>query len=131
MAQGTHDEAAVAAATAVLDAFMSALNRRDEAGVNDAFNFPHIRIASGKVAIFENRGDYDLATFLARAGDGWHHSAWDERSVIQSGPDKVHFAVAFSRYTADGRKLGSFPSVWIVTHDDGHWGVQARSSFAV
>lgn len=123
-------DAAVAAATAVLDAFMDALNRGDEAGVNDAFNFPHVRIASGRVAIFETRGSYGLDTFRARAGDDWHHSAWDERSVIQSGPDKVHFAVVFSRYTADGRRLGRFPSVWIVTCVDGHWGVQARSSFA-
>ncbi|MFN4089524.1 MAG: hypothetical protein ACK4QW_10855 [Alphaproteobacteria bacterium] len=124
------NDTAVAAAMAALDAFMAALNRGDEAGVNDAFNFPHVRIASGRVAIFERRGDYRLDTFRARAGEGWHHSAWDERTVVQSGPDKVHFAVVFSRYAADGRRLGRFPSVWIVTCVDGHWGVQARSSFA-
>ena len=36
-------------ALAVLDAFMAALNRGDEAGINATFHFPHVRLASGKV----------------------------------------------------------------------------------
>ena len=121
----------VAAAMAALDAFMAALNRRDEAGVNGALNFPHVRLASGRVAVWEARGSYRVDDFLARAGDGWHESRWDERTVIHAGADKVHLAVQFSRWRADGTRIGAFRSVWIVTRLDGHWGVQARSSFAV
>ena len=120
----------VAGALDALDRFMDALNRRDEAGVNEAFNFPHVRIASGRVAIFENRGDYKLEGFMARTDSGWASSVWEEREVIHAGEDKVHFAVRFTRLDRDGRALGSYPSVWIVTRVDGHWGVQARSSFA-
>ena len=124
------NEQSVAAAMAVLDRFMDALNRRDEQGVNDAFNFPHVRVASGKVAIFEKRGDYGLGGFMARTDQGWAKSVWAERAVIHAGEDKVHLAVRFTRLDGAGRELGSYPSVWVVTRVDGHWGVQARSSFA-
>lgn len=49
-------------------------NARNEAGVNNAFNFPHVRFAIGAVAIFEKRGDYIPAGFDRRARS-WHRSA--------------------------------------------------------
>ena len=67
---------------------------------------------------------------MARTDAGWARSVWEERDVIHAGEDKVHLAVRFTRLDRDGRALGSYPSVWIVTRVDGHWGVQARSSFA-
>lgn len=121
---------AVAAGMTTLDAFLEALNRRDDAGLNAAFNFPHVRIASGRVVTFPNRGDYTFEGFAARAGDGWNETRWDDRTVIHAHPDKVHFAVQFSRWRADGSLIGRYQSIWIVTNQDGHWGVQARSSFA-
>jgi len=60
----------------------------------------------------------------------WHHSKWESMTVLQSGADKVHFAVTFVRYNENNREIGKFPSLYIVTLKDGHWGVQARSSFA-
>ena len=118
------------AAMAVLDRFMVALNRWDEAALNATLNFPHVRLASGRVTTWEGPGSYRIADFLGRAGDGWHESRWDERTVIHAGPDKVHLAVQFSRWRADGSLLGRYRSLWIVTLVDGKWGVQARSSFA-
>jgi hypothetical protein len=59
-------------AMAVLDAYMAGINRGDEAAVNAACNFPHVRLAGGKVVVWPNH----------------------------------------------------------VTCQDGHWGIQARSSFA-
>jgi hypothetical protein len=76
-------------ALGVLDAFMAALNRGDEAGVNASYNFPHVRLASGKVAVWNKRGDYRLDDFRARAGEGWAESRWDERAPIHVGPAKV------------------------------------------
>lgn len=115
---------------AALDRFMAALNARDEAALNDALNFPHVRLASGRVTMWNAPGSYQIADFLARAGDGWHESRWDERTVIDASPDKVHLAVQFSRWRADGTLIGRYRSIWIVTRVDGKWGVQARSSFA-
>ncbi len=54
----------------------------------------------------------------------------DYRRAVQSCGDKVHFAVQFTRYRADGSVIGHYPSMWIVTLRDGRWGVEARSSFA-
>ncbi|MBM3621155.1 MAG: hypothetical protein FJX20_10740 [Alphaproteobacteria bacterium] len=124
------DSEAIDAAMATLDAFMAALNARDEAGVNRAFNFPHVRLASGTVTVWERAGDYRLDAFVARAGDGWRESRWDERRVIHAFADKVHLAVQFSRWRGDGTLIGRYPSVWVVTRQAGKWGVQARSSFA-
>lgn len=119
-----------AAALAALDAFMAALNRGDEAGLNETLHFPHVRLASGRVTVWDTPGSYRIADFLGRAGEGWHASRWDERTVIHAGPDKVHLAVRFSRWRADGSLIGRYRSIYIVTLIDGHWGVQARSSFA-
>ena len=118
------------AAMAALDGFMAALNARDEAALNAALNFPHVRLASGRVTTWETPGSYKIADFLGRAGDGWHESRWDERTVIHATDDKVHFAVQFSRWRADGSLIGRYKSLWIVTLVAGKWGVQARSSFA-
>jgi len=60
----------------------------------------------------------------------WDHSAWERREVIHAGPDKVHFDTRFSRYRADGSVIGGFDSIYVVTCENGHWGVKCRSSFA-
>ncbi len=105
---------AEASARTALDAFMTAFNARDLEAWRASLHWPHVRIASGAVKVWEQPADYtfDFDAF-AKASGGWHHSAWEDLRVIQSSPDKVHFAVRFTRFGADG-----------------HWGVQARSSFA-
>ena len=120
----------LAEAMRVMDAYIDGLNRGDEPAVNDACNFPHVRLAGGKVVVWQNHGDYKLGDFVARAGDGWARSQWDERTPIHVGSDKVHLKVAFSRFRADGSLLGRFETIYIVTLQAGHWGIQARSSFA-
>jgi hypothetical protein len=121
---------ALTSALGALDDYMAALNQGDEAGVNAACNFPHVRLAGGKVVVWQKHGDYKLADFLARAGDGWAESKWDERTPIHVGDKKVHLKVRFSRWRRDGSLLGRFETIYIVTNQDGHWGIQARSSFA-
>lgn len=117
-------------ALGALDDYMAGLNRGDEAAVNDACNFPHVRLAGGKVVVWNHHGDYKLGDFVARAGDGWARSQWDERTPIHVGADKVHLKVKFSRFRADGSVIGRFETIYIVTFQAGHWGIQARSSFA-
>jgi hypothetical protein len=98
-------------------------------------HYPHVRIAGGKVRVW-NSAEELAAEVSQRVRDeriferGWHHSAWDEREVIQSGPDKVHVKAQFTRYDERGNALASYPSLYIVTLIDGRWGIQARSSFA-
>ena len=114
-----------------VNAYMQAFNARDVAGTDAALHFPHVRLASGAVHILEAPGSLPV-DFFERFADsaGWVCSRWDYRRAIQSGRDKVHFAVQFTRYRADGSVIGRYPSMWIVTLRDGRWGVEARSSFA-
>lgn len=126
-----HNQASIDAALAALDRFMAAINAGDGEGVNETFNFPHVRFHSGMVTIFPARGDFKFQSFLDRvSGDGWDHSRWDVRDVIHAGAEKVHFDTQFSRFRADGSLIGSYRSIYIVTRIDGHWGIQGRSSFA-
>jgi hypothetical protein len=62
--------------------------------------------------------------------EGWARSTLDSVTMRQNDPVKVHFEVVFSRYRADGTKYATYQSLWISTFKDGHWGIQARSSFA-
>lgn len=120
------------AALKALDAFMDAFNSRDAAAWAATLNYPHARFASGTVRLWESEKDcveaMDFDAFANRFN--WDHSAWDSREIFQSGKDKVHIAVQFSRYNAKGEKLTTYKSLYIVTKKDGHWGTQARSSFA-
>jgi hypothetical protein len=60
----------------------------------------------------------------------WDHSAWDRREVNHAGRDKVHIDTRFTRYRKDGSVIGGFDSIYVITRQDGHWGVKIRSSFA-
>jgi hypothetical protein len=121
--------AAVAAAMACLDDFMAAFNARDVQAFEATFNFPSIRLASGTLAIIEP-GYHQPGMFEQGALKDWHHSAWERRAVIHASADKVHIDTRFTRYRADGSVIGGFDSIYVVTLENGHWGVKARSSFA-
>ena len=123
------DDAAITAATAVLDDHFAALNAGDERALAATLHFPHYRLAGLRMQVWETPDTY-LADFHARAGEGWHHSAWNFRHPITSTADKVHFDAQFTRYRADGSALGSYRSLWVVTRIDGRWAAQLRSSFA-
>ena len=127
--QAEPDPGAVAAALAVLDRFMRALNAGDEEALLASLHFPHYRLAGGRMQIWETPGPY-LGDFYGRAGADWHHSAWDFRKLIAAGLAKVHLDVQFTRYRADGTALGAFRSLYVLARRDGHWGIALRSTFA-
>ena len=122
-------EAQIAAAIGCLDDFMAAFNARDVAAFEATFNFPSIRLASNTLVVIEP-GHHQPTMFESGPLSDWHHSAWERRAVIHSGPDKVHFDTRFTRYRADGSVIGGFNSIYVVTCENGHWGVKARSSYA-
>ena len=119
----------IAAAMAVLDRHLVALNAGDAAGLADTLHFPHYRLAGTRMQVWQTPDTY-LADFHARAGEGWHHTKWDFRNVIAASPNKVHIDLQFTRYRADDSSLGSFRSIWVITLIGGRWAAQLRSSFA-
>ena len=119
----------IAAAMRCLDDFMAAFNARDLKAFEATFNFPSIRLAADTLTVIEP-GHHTPAMFEKGALKGWSRSAWDRREVIHAGPDKVHIDTRFIRFRADGSVIGGYDSIYVVTRENGHWGVKARSSFA-
>ncbi|MFI4975791.1 MAG: hypothetical protein ACHP84_14720 [Caulobacterales bacterium] len=127
-----HGEAitgAISGAMKCLDDFMAAFNARDIEAWSKTFNYPSVRFASNTMAIIEP-GYHTPEMFGRGALKEWDHSAWERRKVIHAGPDKVHIDTRFTRYRADGSVIGGFDSIYVVTRENGHWGVKARSSYA-
>jgi len=128
------DDAADAesAARDVMEAFLAAFNDRDEAAWADTLHFPHVRIASHDVAVYQDRAAFldasDLNAFAEQTG--WDYSTWDDMQIVQSSAEKVHIAVNFSRFDPQGARLATYASLYVVELLDGRWGVRARSSFA-
>jgi hypothetical protein len=122
-------DAEIAAALACTEAFMTAFNARDLAAFEATFNFPSVRLASNTLTVIEP-GDHQPQMFERGALSDWDHSAWERRKVIHAGPDKVHLDTRFTRFRNDGSVIGGFDSIYVITCENGHWGVKARSSFA-
>jgi hypothetical protein len=120
------------AALAVMERFMTTFNARDIEGWADTLVYPHVRLASGAVAVYPDRAAFVAAAPFAAltADEGWHHSAWEEMRVVQSSADKVHIAVVFARFHENGERYATYPSLYVVERVAGRWGVRARSSFA-
>lgn len=123
----------MAGAMAVTDAFLDRFNACDVDGHAATLAFPHVRLASGTVRIWN---DIDEAKAgLTRAFPylrerGWDHSAWDHRRLIHAGEGKVHLDVQFTRYRSDDSVIGSYPAVYVIVEHEGSWLIQCRSSFA-
>ena len=123
-------EEATAACMATLDRFMAALNAYDAAAMDAAMHFPHVRIAGGTVKVYEKPGSNPMDLFdKLKKEDNWARSEWNERKVVQRSATKVHMALTYTRYRADGSTLGVYESLYILTLKEGQWGIQARSSF--
>ena len=125
------DRQAEVQAQKAMDKFMSAFNSRDPHAWASTLNYPHVRFPSSDVLVYQTADEFarEMNDYPKRLAP-WHHSRWESTTAIQSGPDKVHFAVTFVRFDANDKEIGKFPSLYIVTLKNGHWGIQARSSFA-
>ena len=121
-------------AMAVTTAFLDTFNAGDAAGHAATLAYPHVRLASGTVRIWQTLDEgvaaMETAIPLLRERAGWHHSEWDHRLVIHTSNEKVHLDVQFTRYRADRSVIGVYPAVYVVVLVDGRWLIQCRSSFA-
>jgi hypothetical protein len=120
------------AALEVVQRFIDTFNARDTAAHRATLHYPHVRLASGEVAIARTPEEYAPRFDFARFAEatGWHHSTLDSAEVIQSFPDKVHVAVQFSRWRADGSRIGVYHAIYVVTKQGQRFGIQCRSSTA-
>ncbi|EHQ24990.1 hypothetical protein [Mucilaginibacter paludis] len=115
----------------VLDQYLTAFNAKDLNAWERTYQFPHYRLASGKISVLEKTGLRDpKKVFGELQQQGWDHSKWDHRNIIQASGDKVHVDTEFSRYRKDGSLIGHYESLYILTKENGRWGIKFRSSYA-
>ncbi|HEY7293268.1 MAG TPA: hypothetical protein VH583_25760 [Vicinamibacterales bacterium] len=134
-AQVTFDRAkAEADVMRVLDDFMAAFNRQDAAAEERTYQFPHYRLASGRMAVLNGPGAEAQAgmnaAYRSLRESGWDHSAWGHRTIVHISDLKAHVDTEFVRYRKDNSVIGSFDSLYVVTRENGRWGIKLRSSFA-
>lgn len=125
------DEELTQAGTNALDNFMEGFNSRDPSRWVDSLNFPHTRTAPGvNSRIIHNREDYiNGFSYEPIVTSGWEFSAWDYKQILHVSSSKIHAAGQWSRFTDRGTPMLTTPVTYIITCDEGKWGVQSR--FAV
>ena len=120
------------AAVSCVESFIAAFNALDHEALADTLNYPHVRLANNRFTTIDERDTY---VRLSRSGEaqlldqGWHHTEIESLDVIQEGEDKVHVAMRILRCKADGTTYLTFDTLWIVTRNNDHWGIQFRSSY--
>lgn len=115
----------------VLDNYLAAFNAKDLAAWEATYQFPHYRLASGNISVLQSAGLRDSSkVFGALQKQGWDHSIWDHRNIVQASDDKVHVDTRFSRYRKDGTLIARYESLYILTKENGRWGIKFRSSYA-
>lgn len=127
-APATAQDGPEAAAQAALDEYFRAWNDADNEAVAAISNFPRISVgANGQVVVRETAEDIVIDFDLLRAAERWDRSTLDLVDVAHVSADKVHFRVVTSRRYADGSPYRTNPGLYIVTLQDGHWGLQLQS----
>ncbi len=113
---------------AAVDEFINTFNSRNADQWANSLNFPHVRPSPfGPVNVAETKEIYvDQASYDRIIDSGWDHTEWDYKRVIHTSSDKIHVAGQWSRYTKEGDKILTTPVVYVVTNNDGHWGIQSR-----
>ena len=118
----------LADARAALDEYFRAFNAEDNEALVAISNFPRLSLGrNGQVVVRAEPADIETDFRLLRQVEGWDHSTLDLVEPLQVAPDTVHFEVVFSRRHADGSAYRTVPGLFVITKQDGDWGLQLQS----
>jgi hypothetical protein len=115
------------AALACVEAFTERFNACDPAGMDATLHFPHLILADEHLVIWKTPGQVSQAYFDEIIAGGWARSTYHAKQVVLASAKKVHLLVAYSRDRADGTQISRHQNLWIVTLQDGRWGLKQRS----
>jgi hypothetical protein len=117
----------------VLDVFLDAFNRQDARAEERTYQFPHYRLANGLMSVWSAPGQEIEAwmdgTYKTLRESGWDHSSWTRRRIVHISDSKAHVDTELTRYRKNGTVITSLDSLYIVTKENGRWGIKMRSSF--
>lgn len=122
------DQDKIASALSCIEAFTACFNARDLDGMDARLHFPHLILSAEKFILWQKPGQLPDGFFddLA-ATTGWHHTTYHEKRAVLVSPNKVHMFVDYSRDREDGSIISRHENLWIITFDDGRWGIKQRS----
>ena len=118
----------------VLDAWMAAFNALDLEAWKATMQYPHYRLASGRMHIWDDADMDDAYMERVRTGlskIGWHHSVWTRREIVHCSDHKIHVDTQFTRHRTDGSLIAAHDSLYVLTRENDRWGVKLRSSYAL
>lgn len=110
-----------------IEDYIEAFNANDLEAMTGKLNFPFSWFIGNKIIGVATAEDFVPPTVRISRDEGWHHTELDVAEPLQAWEGKAHFKVVFSRFKADGEKYLTMEALWIVTTDDGHWGIQCMS----
>lgn len=116
-----------AAAIACIEAFTDRFNARDPAGMDATLHFPHLILADAQLVIWTAPGQLSPTYFDELEATGWARSTYHAKQVVLASDRKAHLLVDYSRDRADGTQISRHQNLWIVTLEDGRWGLKQRS----
>lgn len=116
------------AARASLDEYLEAWNAEDNEAIARSSHFPRLSIGpAGQVVVRQGPDEIETDFELLRRAEGWDHTTLDLIEAVHVAPDKVHYRVVVSRRRSDGSAYRTGPALYIVTRQNGRWGLQLQS----
>lgn len=116
-------------AKSVASAFIEAFNNQDHHELARTLNYSHIRLALWRFYTISSKEDFIYLGQNSEEALSWDHTVVESMETVHEGDDKVHLAIKNHRIDESGEIYNSFDTLWIVTLDDDHWGIQFRSSY--
>jgi hypothetical protein len=108
---------------------VDAYNARSDARLRDCCNFPLVRLDRLEWSEYAAADDFGVDFSALESRTGWHRSSVRYLDVrIPQSDDKCVATLTVARYGADGQELEPEDSVYLLTRQEGHWGIQASST---
>ncbi|MGI9259159.1 MAG: DUF6841 family protein [Gammaproteobacteria bacterium] len=116
----------------ILDEFVRSTNARETERHVAILHHPHYRLAHGVMTIHDTAEEAIRANakfFEEVVKTEWHLTEWIHRRIVQIGESLAHVDGRFVRLRKDGSEIDTLDAIYVLTKQDGHWGIKLRSSF--
>jgi len=119
-------------AQTALERHAQAINERDLETYRGTMNYPFTYQNYNGVALtIDSSSEIGVTAqppwdIILQTDPDWLRTEFDEIEELARSVSSVVFKVGFRRLDTSGNDDGSYQAIWIVTQQQGHWGVQFR-----
>ena len=110
-----------------LDHFAHCFEEEDLAGMDGCCHFPHYILSGEQVICWETPGQLTMDFFSDLKKKGFFKTIVDYKDIILVSENKIHLKYGYSRLACDGTVMSKHDNVWILTYENGEWGIKFRS----